>query len=209
MKKRTLALLCAVTMIVGIAVGGTLAWLVSNGGSVTNTFTIGDVTATLAETGAEDGQKAYEMVPGQNEAKDPNVTISTDSVDCYLFVKVTDTNVSTYINYQVDGSMWTALDASAYPGVYYYKNAGTDNKITDAEKDAPIYILDCIATHDPSDPECHGCVTMKETVKKRDRDQMIVDAPELEFVAYAIQADGMDGKSMSEIYNIASDPDQW
>ena len=129
MKKRTLALLCAVTMIVGIAVGGTLAWLVSNGGSVTNTFTIGDVTATLTETGAVNGEKAYEMVPGQNEAKDPNVTISEGSVDCYLFVKVTDTKVSKYINYQVDGSMWTALDASAYPGVYYYTNTSTSGTI--------------------------------------------------------------------------------
>lgn len=207
MKKRTLALLCAVTMIVGIAVGGTLAWLVSNGGSVTNTFTIGDVTATLAETGAEDGQKAYEMVPGQNEAKDPNVTISTDSVDCYLFVKVTDTNVSKYINYQIDGSKWTALGASTYPGVYYYTNTSTGNEITDAQKNMPLYILDCM--NDEHGDDCHGCVTMKETVKKRDRDQMIADAPKLEFVAYAIQADGMDGKSMSEIYNIASDPDQW
>ena len=207
MKKRTLALLCAVTMIVGIAVGGTLAWLVSNGGSVTNTFTIGDVTATLAETGAEDGQKAYEMVPGQNEAKDPNVTISEDSVDCYLFVKVTDTNVSEYINYQIDGNMWTALDARTYPGVYYYTNASTSNEITDAQKNVPLYILGCV--NDEHGDDCHGCVTMSAEVKKSDRNQMIIDAPKLEFVAYAIQADGMDGKTMSEIYDIASDPDQW
>lgn len=207
MKKRTLALLCAVTMIVGIAVGGTLAWLVSNGGSVTNTFTIGDVTASLTETGAVNGEKAYEMVPGQNEAKDPNVTISTGSVDCYLFVKVTDTNVSEYIDYQIDGNMWTALDASIYPGVYYYTNASTSNEITDAQKNVPLYILGCV--NDEHGDDCHGCVTMKETVKKSDRDQMLTDAPELEFVAYAIQADGMDGKTMPEIYAIASDSSNW
>lgn len=86
MKKRTLALLCAVTMVIGIAVGGSLAWLVSKPDSVTNTFTTSDVDITLTEPAGENAEVKYhfQMVPGKTITKDPKVTVTAGSLDSYI-----------------------------------------------------------------------------------------------------------------------------
>lgn len=113
MKKRTIALLCAAMMVVGIAAGGTLAWLVSNGGTVTNTFTSSDISIELTETTGE----TYKMVPGYTIAKDPTVTVEADSEKSYLFVKLEKkNNFDNFMTYTMaDG--WTELTAGS--GIYY------------------------------------------------------------------------------------------
>ena len=49
MKKKTIALLLVLMMVFGVSVGGTIAYLMDDA-SVTNTFTIGNVTITLDES---------------------------------------------------------------------------------------------------------------------------------------------------------------
>ncbi len=106
MNKKTVALLMACVLLVGAAIGGTMAWLVDSTGEVTNTFTVGDINITLTETdegigidteteenqqaGKFDGNNEYHFVPGDTLPKDPKVTVSADSEACWLFVKVTD-----------------------------------------------------------------------------------------------------------------------
>lgn len=112
MKKKSLALVLALAMIVVCVVGGTLAWLTAKTPDVKNTFTVGDIDITLAETKTD-----FKMIPGYTIAKDPTVTVVKDSEKCYLFVKVVEsTNLKQFISYTVDNG-WTAL--TGVDGVYY------------------------------------------------------------------------------------------
>lgn len=113
MKKKSLALVLALAMIVVCVVGGTLAWLIDKTDPVTNTFTYGDIDITLAETTGT----SYKMIPGYTIDKNPKVTVQAGSEDCYLFVKVEEsTNLKQFISYTVDNG-WTAL--TGVDGVYY------------------------------------------------------------------------------------------
>ena len=118
--RKTLALVAACLMLVVGVVGGTVAWLTATTGSVVNTFTCGDINITLAETTGT----SYKILPGNNITKDPTVTVSANSENCILFVKVeeenwptfTETNGTRKVRYDIaDG--WTAL--TGVSGVYY------------------------------------------------------------------------------------------
>lgn len=135
---KTMFMILAVVLIVGISVGGTLAWLTATSGPVTNTFTTSDIDITLEETfntdsnkdGVNDCWKA-QMIPGYSYTKDPEVTVSVDSVDCYLFVKfVEEGNPSTYLEYTstlTTANGWTQGDGTNIPtNVWYRKVMSTD-----------------------------------------------------------------------------------
>ncbi len=109
MKKKTIALLLALALILGVGAGGTLAWLLDKTEKVENVFTTSDVTIDLKEnTGNE-----YQMIPGYTIKKDPEVTVKAKSEKCYLYVKVEKSeNFDTYMTYAMaDG--WTQLKTDA------------------------------------------------------------------------------------------------
>ena len=116
MKKKSLALLLAIAIVVVGVVAGTVAWLTDQTPSVTNTFTTSDINIELKET-----KNNFQMIPGWNIEKDPKVTVKAGSEACYLFVKLEkSTNFDTFMTYEMaDG--WTALPGNA--GVYYRKVA--------------------------------------------------------------------------------------
>lgn len=118
MKKKSLALVLALAMIVVCVVGGTLAWLTDKTAPVTNTFTYGDINITLAESEDLD----LKMVPGYTIDKDPKVTVKAGSEKCYLFVKVEkSTNFDTFMTYTMAAGWMQLKDASGndVDGVYY------------------------------------------------------------------------------------------
>ena len=121
MKKKTIALVLACVICVGIGIGGTLAWLTATTDDVTNTFTTSDINITLAETKTD-----FKMVPGCTIEKDPKVTVLKDSEKCYLFVKLQkSSNFDSFMTYTVaDG--WTQL--TGVPGVnnVYYRVVDAD-----------------------------------------------------------------------------------
>ncbi|MBO5140192.1 MAG: hypothetical protein J6J05_09375 [Peptococcaceae bacterium] len=93
---KRIALVVAITLLLGCAIGGTMAWLIDDTDPVVNTFTTSDVDITLTETDSDDtdtdaNNNSYKMVPGAKIAKDPKVTVTADSEDCYVFVKVEKT----------------------------------------------------------------------------------------------------------------------
>ena len=92
MKKKTLALVLALTLLVAGVVGGTLAWLTDQTAEVKNTFTVGDINIGLTETTTD-----YKMVPGNTIAKDPTVTVKTGSDASYVRMKVTFNNATDII----------------------------------------------------------------------------------------------------------------
>ena len=134
MKTKTKAIaltLCAVLLVVA-SVMGTMAYLTSKD-TVTNTFTVGNVSITLDEAKVtEYGVKvpdagrvkanSYNLVPGHTYVKDPTVHVAANSEESYVFVKV-ENGLSAYeatnntIASQITDKGWTALEGQT--GVYY------------------------------------------------------------------------------------------
>lgn len=172
--KKKIALLLACVMAFGIAVGGTLAWLIDDTDPVVNTFAPSTINIDLTETFTKDTDgdgKAdvweKKMVPGDTLAKDPKVTVGANSEACWLFVKVEKSaNFDTYMTYGIaDG--WKAV--SGFDGVYYREVAAS----TAAQE---FVVLK------------ENKVTVKETVTKAQMDDLTTDYPTLTFTAYAIQS---------------------
>ena len=165
MKKKTLALVLALTLLVAGVVGGTLAWLTDQTAEVKNTFTVGDINIGLTETTTD-----YKMVPGNTIAKDPTVTVKANSEACWLFVKVTEsTNLKDFITYAI-AEGWTALPG--VDGVYY-------REVPASAADQPFSVLKGDAVTVNSD-------VTKEMLTAKD-----FANPTLTFKAYAVQKDNV------------------
>ena len=163
MKKKTLALVLALTLLVAGIVGGTLAWLTDQTAEVKNTFTVGDINIDLTETTTD-----YKMVPGNTIAKDPTVTVKANSEACWLFVKVTEsTDLKDFITYAI-AEGWTALPG--VDGVYY-------REVPASAADQTFSVL------------AGDAVTVKSDVTRTMLETAKTDAPTLTFQAYAIQKD--------------------
>ena len=121
MKKKGLALVLALTLLVAGVVAGTVAWLTAKSDVVTNTFTTSDIKVELKETTGTE----YKMIPGYTISKDPKATVLSGSEECYLFVKLEkSTNFDTYLEYLIaDG--WTKLDGVT--DTVYYREVKTAN----------------------------------------------------------------------------------
>lgn len=114
MKKKSLALVLALALMVVGAVAGTLAWLTAKSETVVNTFTTSDIKVELKETTGN----TYKMVPGNTISKDPEAKVLAGSEECYLFVKLDkSTNFDTYLTYEMADD-WTKLEGVA-DTVYY------------------------------------------------------------------------------------------
>ena len=173
MKKKSLALVLALAMIVVCVVGGTLAWLTATTPEVKNTFTTSDIDITLAETTGT----SYQMIPGYTIAKDPKVTVLAGSEKCYLFVKVVKSaNFDTFMTYDMaDG--WTALDG--VNGVYY--------RVVDTADMGTAYSV-----------LANDRVTVRDTVTKADMNGLTeATQPTLTFTAYACQYNNSNGTSFT------------
>ena len=163
---RLFVLMLALVLVLGCAVGGTVAWLVAKTDPVVNTFTYGDINITLTETTGED----YKIIPGVDIGKDPKVTVNANSEACWLFVKVDEvgTFVADKVTYSVaDG--WTAL--TGQPGVYY-------REVGAVTADTDFYVLK------------DNVVKVSDTLTKEDIKD-ITTRPTLTFTAYAVQKDGI------------------
>lgn len=165
------ALIAAIVLVIGCTAGGTVAWLVSKPKPIVNVFTVGNINATLTETAKE-----FKIVPGVDIAKDPVATVTANSEDCYLFVKLTEKNWPAFteadnttrkVKYEIaDG--WTKLE----DGVYYRevaKNGTTDQSYPVLQDNK---------------------VTVSSTLTKENADA-ITGAPELTVAVYAVQKEGM------------------
>lgn len=168
------ALIAAIVLVIGCTAGGTVAWLVSKPNAITNVFTVGNINATLTETKTE-----FKIVPGVVIAKDPVATVTANSEDCYLFVKLTEENWPTFteateagsttrkVEYEIaDG--WTKLE----DGVYYREvlKKDTENR----------------AFHVLQDDQ----VTVSSTLTKKEANA-ITGTPKLTVAVYAVQKEGM------------------
>lgn len=174
MKKKSIAALVAVTLLLGCALGGTLAWLTDKTQEVKNVFTTSDIGVTLTESKDLD----LKMVPGWKITKDPKATVTSGSEYCYLFVKVDkSTNYDTFMeNYEVaDG--WTELTSaisSDDKSRVFYKEFDKDS--TSNKMGTDYYILK------------ENQVKVKDSVTKTMMKELTEqNYPTLTFTAYASQ----------------------
>lgn len=171
MKKKTFVMALALVLVFAVAVGGVVAWLTAKTDSVTNTFTVGDINITLTETTG----KIYKMVPGNDIAKDPTVTVKAGSEACYLFVKVEKSaNFDAFMEYTMADD-WTQLPNVS--GVFYREVSAKD-----ATAGTSFSVL------------AGNTVTVKKEVTKAQLEAVAVkdaNQPTLKFTAYAVQKDNV------------------
>ncbi len=97
--RRTLAMVLAIVLSMGLTVYGSVAYL-SDTEKVVNTFTVGKVDITLDETkvdpegnpiAGEDRVESneYHLLPGHSYVKDPTVTVKAGSEESYVRMIVT------------------------------------------------------------------------------------------------------------------------
>lgn len=163
--KKILAFALCLVLVAGLSIGGTLAWLTAQSGTVTNTFTPSNIDIILDEsTGA-----TYKMLPGATIAKDPFVKVEAGSEKCWLFVEITESaspKLTDYITYSV-ATPWAQVPGVA--NVYYIKDAVIDQNI-------PVLT--------------GNQVTVKDTVTKAMMETLQAEGavqPTLSFKAYAVQ----------------------
>lgn len=167
--------LLALVLVVGCAVGGTIAWLTATTEPVVNTFTYGKIKIELTETTGTE----YKIIPGVNISKDPKVTVKAGSEACWLFVKVVEggTFVADKVTYSIANG-WMPLDATNHPGVYY-------REVDAVTADTNFNVLTGDATYP------NGVVTVSENLTKAEVNSVAATQPTLTFTAYAVQKDGI------------------
>ncbi len=157
----------ALSLMMFSIIGGSIAWLTMETEPVVNVFTYGDINITLEETTGD----TYKMTPGKVLEKDPKITVLAESEDCWLFVKIEESDsekLSDYIEYAVaDG--WTPLEQ--VPGVYF-------RSVDYSDQDAFFPVL--------KDDQ----VKVKDSVTKEMFDRLNEENyPKLTFTGYAVQRD--------------------
>ncbi len=169
-KSKALILTLCVALLVAASVLGTLAYLTAQSAPVVNTFKGSNVQVDLAETTTD-----YKMIPGCKIAKDPKATVRAGSVECWLFVKLEESeNFDDFMTYAVDTSEgeWTLLRTEERASIYYRKILKED-----IGKDFPVLA-----------GAGGGEVTVKETVTKEMMDELTEETyPTLTITAYASQ----------------------
>ena len=136
MKKKLMTVL-ALVLVIAMSVAGTIAFLTDTTDPITNTFTVGKVDITLTETFNTDTNGDQEndawqaqLIPGTTYTKDPVVTVTADSEDCWLFVKFEENgNPSTYLTYTSNLTLangWTQGDGTNIPTNVWYRAVAKD-----------------------------------------------------------------------------------
>lgn len=179
--KKVIVSIVAIVLLCGCVAGGTYAWLMDQTAPVVNTFTVGDINITLTE---DIDKSTLKMIPGQELAKDPKVTVKANSEACWLFVKIEATeNIEEYLTYSV-ATGWTALDGET--GVYYRDVASA----TAADQEFPVLE--------------GNKVTVNQGLTRSDLQAVTngTKSVQLSFTAYAVQKAGFD--SAAEAWEVVS-----
>ena len=166
--RKPVALILALVLVLGIAIGGTIAWLTDTTEEVKNTFTTSDVDIDLKETKTD-----FQMVPGHTIEKDPKVSVTADSEDCWLFVEITEkNNLDHFITYSVAEGWETVVGET--DGVTVI-----GRKVLAADTVREFSVL------------AGDKVTVNDEVTKGDMDDLRAmskaERPSLSFKAYAVQ----------------------
>ena len=174
--KKVLAMMLAVLMIMTATVAGTVAWLTVTSGTVTNTFTTGDINIELKEHKYENGaltadevvaNDTYKVVPGATEPKDPFVRVKAGSEKCYVYVCI-ENNVqldddTVVASYNINGDEWVKIAENGAKALYRFK------AIVDASAEDKTCQVFSQVTYD-------GSMITKENIGQVKEDTIVVQA---------------------------------
>ncbi|MBO5258960.1 MAG: hypothetical protein J6B26_01100 [Agathobacter sp.] len=189
--KKLVTTLGAVALLGAIGVGSTLAYLTDTTGTVTNTFTVGNVTfdddnevgSGLRESDVirdkdgnyvdNDGDNTWtvitndytSLVAGETVYKDPTVVMGSDSEVAWVFAQITNTNDAAFANIAWSED-WVKVDSLS-----------TDAAVVYAKKTT-------IAASESS------TIFTSVTLSKDITGETVI--PQIEVKAFAIQAAGFD-----------------
>ena len=186
-RNRILLTALAALLLVTLAVGGTMAWLVDTTGPVENTFTAAGIDIDLTETKGlnAEGKWTMQMIPGTSKDKNPIVSVIRDTtdVDIYLFVKFENSapaNLTYTSNLDGDKNGWTqGKGTDGVPTNVWYRTVAKSETTT-------CGVTDC----DVTNPHWHllagDTVSVANTVEKDDTTNSIAGGS-MKWTAYAIQ----------------------
>lgn len=154
MSVKLCATLLALAVVLGVAIGGTIAWLTAQTDPVVNTFTVGNIDIELwepkylPETNELDydtwvtSNDNYKIVPGMDLPKYPFILVKEGSEPCWLFLKIDENNFIDGMSYETT-MPWKPLEGEDH--IYYRactpttkKDYFTDNVLN---TDCDLYVL--------------------------------------------------------------------
>lgn len=178
-------ILLVLTLLLGGAIGGTLAYLTTQATAVKNTFTVGNVGTLTLSNDVPDG--GHIIIPGYTITMNPTVSYTGNNIPAYVFVKVDvtgddgatgwdlDTATNTYtttddfMSWSVDAANWTWVTGN----VFVYK-----------DKLAANVGLSNVAV------VTNNTITVSPDVTESNIGELKTLADTVQFTAWAIQADG-------------------
>jgi len=195
---RTLIAMFAVTLLLGGAMGGTLAWLTDSSDEVENTFTVGNINIDLIEAKYTGGtlthqtiddstwteenvtngdlvrtNDGYKFVPGVDLPKNPTIKVVGESEACWLFVEIVETD-------------WPAVTETGTETrkINYVVNPAW----TKLEDEDGVYYQEVStdAANQYFEILSNNKITVSTTLTKEEMDG-IIGSPALTFTAYAVQ----------------------
>ena len=190
--KALLLILCAMLLLVASALG-TVAYLTVQD-TVTNTFSVGKVDATLIEgsagkrsmrarsTGAPVDENDHILMPGHTYTKDHTIHVDAVSEDSYIFVKV-ENGIASY----------EAASSAEEGGYRTIADQITDNGWTALESAADVYYREYVKSSTGSDFAVFN--TFKIADNANDAESWGSCDAQVVVTAYAVQKDGFDTAS--------------
>lgn len=134
--KKKLTLVVSLLLVMALSIGGTLAFLTAQTDAVTNTFTVGNITITLAETKGN----SFKIVPGATVEKDPLITVKSGSEKCYVYALVDNTVVideTVVATPDINTTDWVQVGTSGTKTLYRYKAI-----VNAASADQPLKVFE-------------------------------------------------------------------
>ena len=211
--EKVLMILLVAVVLIGCAVGGSIAYFTDKTETVTNTFTVGKIFANPSEdftlwehkavdedaSGKKDGvfelttekvdKNEYTVLPGVNLPKNPTVDIVNLELNAYLYIKV-ENRLPAGMTVTIDDEKWAVMDANN--GIYVYCGEHAENNVISANPDEnktfTVNILEDYA--DAADDSSKAALGQKIIVAE-DFTTSATDL-KLQFTAYAVQAPGFD-----------------
>lgn len=171
-KKSILTMALSLALVGSISVGATLAYLSFQTDPAVNTFTVGQVQISQAETG---DWTTNPLVPGVGVSKSPTVTVAKSSEPCYVYMRVEyGDKLKDLVTLDIN-SNWTPLDQTVYPGVYKYTSVVPKNTAAATQLDSLFTTVTANAT------DTNEQLTVDGLVKT------------ITVTSFAIQANGLTG----------------
>ena len=135
--KKKLTMVVSLLLVMALSIGGTLAYLTDKTEAIENTFTVGNVTISLAETKGA----SFKIVPGATVEKDPTITVEEGSEPCYVYAFIDNALIlgegdaaKVVAKPNVDTSKWTVVkDDVIGKSLYRY------NEVLSAKGTADIF----------------------------------------------------------------------